>query len=238
MTLGNVRIAVIRGKQRALTLIEVLLVISLLGLLAAFAWPSFGSAARTEQLDESARRIKSLIAMCRAQAMNDALRYRITIRLDGSIKLRRQFDPIEGPHVFVPVRANWNRLAFLLQEVWVESVALLPDGPPPILIDDEIEQFEDMEDDFEPLPIEDYDQPIHILFEPDGTSDSLLWVLRDEMGHGFQMTLDGRIGRITVELVDPIPEDTVARPPEIDLEEELDEEREAWDEVGWKEPKP
>ena len=191
------------GRRRAVTLIELLLVISLITLLALFTWPNFDNASRRERLDESARRLKSLIAMCRAEAMNEAVRYRVTFRLDGSVKVRRQYDPIKAPHVYIPVGKSWARMAFLLEDVWVESVALLPDGPPPILVDDELEEFDDMEEDLEPILIEEFETPIEIDFAVDGTSDSLLWILRDSAGRGKEMTLDGRLGRVSVELIDP-----------------------------------
>jgi len=223
--------------RRAVTLIELLLVVSLLALLALFTWPDFATATRSERLDESVRRTRSLIAMCRAEAMNNARRYRVTIRLDGSMELRQQFDPVARPQVYVPVAADWARLPFLLEDVWVESVALLADGPAPVLVEDEIEQFEDMERDFEPVPIEDFEQPIHIYFQPDGTCSSLRWVLRDALGRGVQITLDGRVGRVLSEPVDLVPADMLRRPSAVDWEDELDAEREKWEEAGWREPK-
>lgn len=41
------------------------------------------------------------------------------------------------------------------------------------------------------------------------------------------MTLDGRLGRVTIDLVEPLDEDSVERPPEIEEEEEED----AWEEL-------
>lgn len=211
--------------QRAVTLLELLLVISLLGLLAAFLWPDFGTATRNELLDESARRMKTLIAMCRAEAMNESIRYQISLRADGSLEVRRQYDPIEAPHVFVPVRKDWARQAILLEDVWVESVVPLPDGPAPVLLEDELVEVEEMEE--QPIPIEEFEEPVVLLFEPDGTSDSLRWTLRDGLGRGVEMMLDGRLGRVTVERVARIPEEQVERPPEIE-EEEL-----PWDDPDW-----
>ncbi|MFH1747571.1 MAG: hypothetical protein ABIG44_11060 [Planctomycetota bacterium] len=208
----------------AVTLLELLLVISLLGLLAVFLWPDFGTATRHELLDESARRMKTLIAMCRAEAMNQSIRYQISFRADGSLKVRRQYDPIEAPHIFVPVRSDWARRAILLEDVWVESVVPLPDGPAPILIEDELIEVEEMEED--PIPIEEFEEPVVILFETDGTSDSLRWTLRDANGRGVEMMLDGRLGRVTIDLV--VREDDAERPPEIE-----EDEIEPWDDPDW-----
>lgn len=222
-----------RRRMTGFTLLELLLVISLIALLAVLTWPNLDTASRSEHLDESARRMKALIAMCRAEAMSEALRYRITFRLDGSIKVRRQFDPIRAPHVFVPVERDWAQRAVLLEEVWVESVALLPDGPAPILVDDELKEFDDMEEDFEPLPIADFERPIDLHVEPDGTSGSLLWVLRHARGRGIEMTLDGRLGRVKQVPVEALEEQRVTRPDEIDLAAEAEEERAQWEEFGW-----
>ncbi|MBU0641321.1 MAG: prepilin-type N-terminal cleavage/methylation domain-containing protein [Planctomycetes bacterium] len=216
-----------RASQRpAFTLLELLLVIVLVGVLAAFAWPNLGTAARAEELEESARRIKALTAMCRAQAMNESRRYRITIRLDGTLKTTRQHDPLTAPHEYIRVRAGWARIKPILDEVWVEAVLPLPEGPPPILLEkdetvvvgDEILEFDDM--DLEPLLLEDFDEPIEIDFELDGSCSSLRWILRDTFGRGLQMTLDGRLGRTDVAPVESLPRDQVQRPEREPVEDE------------------
>jgi prepilin-type N-terminal cleavage/methylation domain-containing protein len=220
-------------RARGVTLIELLLVVSLLALLALLSWPDFESAAQSEQLAESARRIRALVAMCRAEAMNEARRVRITIRLDGSLKLRQQLDPVRWPQVYIPIQKDWARVPALLEDVWVEAVALLPDGPPPVLVEDEIRQFEDMEEQFEPVPIEQFERPIDVVFQPDGTSTSLRFVLRDTTGRGLVLTLDGRVGRLAVEWVPRLDPQEVERPPAVDLAAEAEEEERLWSEAGW-----
>jgi prepilin-type N-terminal cleavage/methylation domain-containing protein len=226
------------NRRSAVTLIEVLLVISIIGLLAVLAWPNFDRARRSQMLVESSSRLRSLIAMCRAEAMNESRRYRISFLPDGRMVLRRQFDPVRAPHVYVPVRTDWAHLAFLMEDVWVESVALLPDGPAPIRIEDELEQFDELEDEFEPEPIDEFVDPIHIVFNADGTSDSLLWILRDTTGRGMEMILDGRLGRVATRWVERLDDRSVERPLEYDLEEFAQLEQELWDEVGYQEPEP
>ena len=71
---------------------EVLLVIAILSMLAAFSWPLFSREREAEELIESARRTQTLIQMCRARAKNESRRYRITFQLDGTLDLRRQRD--------------------------------------------------------------------------------------------------------------------------------------------------
>jgi prepilin-type N-terminal cleavage/methylation domain-containing protein len=227
-----------RCARRAVTLLELLLAISILAMLAMFTWPSFYSTAEHERLDESVRRLRTLVAMCRAEAMSDMRCYRITFRLDGSMKLRQQLDPIAHPQVYIPVQKEWANLGFLLDGVWIESICLLPDGPPPVQVDDELKVFENMERDFEPVEIEKFQDPVEITFNPDGTSRSLRWIMRDDVGRGAQMTLDGRLGRVTIEDVESLKEGEAQRPPEINLEQESELERAKWEEAGWEPYKP
>jgi type II secretory pathway pseudopilin PulG len=195
-----------------MTLLEVLLVVSLLAVLAAFAWPNFEGAHRAQHLNESAARLRALVAMCRAEAMNESRIYWIVIRADGSLQVRRQLDPLTAPHLYVPVQVDWARQAFLLDDVWVESVVPLLEGPPPVVIKDEVLQPTE-EKEPELIPVQQFEEPIFIEFQPDGTSDSLRWVLRDALGSGVQMTLDGRLGRVTLLPVEALREDAVERPP-------------------------
>lgn len=227
-----------RAARRAFTLLEVLLVVSILAMLAMFTWPTFEGAAERARLDESVRRLKTLVAMCRAEAMSETRCYRITLRLDGSIKLRRQLDPITYPHVYVPVQKDWANLAFMLDGVWVESICLLPDGPPPVEVEDELKTFDHMERDFEPIDIEDFEQPIDITFNPDGTSRSLRWLMRDDTGRGFQLTLDGRVGRLAVEELPALKPGEVEPPPAINLDQEAELEKAQWEEAGWEPYQP
>lgn len=183
--------------RAAFTLIEVLLVIVLLAALVGLAWPSLASATKRGQIDESARRMKSLVSMLRASSMNEARRHRLTIRQDGSVAIRRQFDAIRAPHIFTPVRELWAQTPPLLEEVWVDEIVPLPDGPPPIVVEDALVEFTD--DLADPLSLSEVGREVDVNFEPDGVSNSLRWVLRDSAGRGIQMTLDGRLGRITME---------------------------------------
>jgi len=214
------------AQRRAFTLLEVLLVISLLGLLASFLWPVFGDVGDNKQLDESAERVKALVAMCRAEAMNESRRYRLTFRIDGSIKLTRQLDPIDAPHIFVRVREDWASTAILLEKVWVESVLPLQDGPPPLLVeDDHIDFYDEDELELEPLRVDEMEEAFLLDFRPDGTSASARWVLRDEYGRGVQMTLDGRVGRLDVAPAERLAAEDVDRPPPLpadDLQQEAE----------------
>jgi len=214
-----------RNRQRAFTLLELILVLALMGMLAAIVWPDFTRVGKAQELDESATRFKALVAMCRAQAMNEARRYRVTFRTDGTVKLARQLDAVYAPHVFFPLREQWARTKVLSPSVFVESLVSLPDGPPPIIIEDDHINFTDEDgQDFldDPIPVQELDNEVEVFFEPDGTSDSLRWTLRAESGRGRELTLDGRLGRVTIELVASLDPDQVERPEPIP-DDEADE---------------
>lgn len=206
-----------RGRS-AFTLLEVLLVIALLGVVAAYALPSFFGSAQREQLDESARRFKASFAMCRAEAMNEARIYRIQILPDGRMRVQRQVDPLYAPQYFNPVQSDWSATNILLDDVWVESVQLLPDGPAPILIVDENLEVADQEVDL--TSISDFEDPIDLDIAPDGSCPSFRCVLRDVEGYGVMLSLDGRLGRLTIDSAESITKDDVLRPEPYDLSDE------------------
>jgi general secretion pathway protein H len=197
------------GRRRAFTLLELLLVVVLLGVLAAFAWPQFTGVERAEHLGESARRMQALIAMCRAEGMNEARAYRILILADGSLRVECQSDPLK-PEDYAAPRVDWARTTVLLDDVWIEAVQVLPEGPPPIRIVDEKLEFPQAEYDL--VPVTEFEQPVAIEFEPGGASNSLRWVLRDERGRGALLTLDGRLGRVMVADWDVLNPGEVRRP--------------------------
>jgi hypothetical protein len=212
-----------RVSRSAFTLLEVLMIVALLALVAAITWPDFGQARRSEELDESARRMKTLVQMCRAQAMNEARRYRLTFREDGTIKVTRQRDPILAPHEYFRFRDPWAKVAFLLEHVWVEALLPLPEGPPPMELKDELLEFDEFEG--EPIPVSELEHACELNFEPDGISNSLRWILRDSDGRGLEMTLDGRLGRVRVERVEKLGDQPEQPEPLDDENKEFEEDQ-------------
>ena len=204
--------------RNAFTMLEVMLVVGILALVAAITWPDFHQAQRSEELDESARRMKTLIQMCRAQAMNETRRYRLLFYEDGAIDLKRQRDPILAPQEYFRFREPWANISILMDRVWVESIKPLPEGPPPMDIEDDLIEFEDDYDD-EPIEINDLEAPFSLDFEPDGLSPCLKWTLRDESGRGILMTLDGRLGRVSIEPVERL-DDEPRRPDPLERDED------------------
>lgn len=214
-------------RQTGFTLMEVLLVVALLALLVMLVFPDLRGTARGSQIDESEARLKALIAMTRAQAMNQTRRYCLTFRQDGSIRLSRQVDPVTAPHEFVPVREPWALREVLLPEVWVAALEPLPQGPAPILVEDDQIEFTQLES--EPVPVSELEAPHQLYFEPDGTCPSMRWILRDETGRGRLVTLDGRTGRLTFEPLAVLPSKEAVRPARLP---EADEEQEETDRPG------
>ncbi len=211
--------------RNAFTLLEVLMIVTLLAVVAAIAWPDFWQAQRSEELDESARRVKTAVQMCRARAMNESRRYRLTFREDGTIKITRQRDPILAPHEYFKFHDSWANMSLLLEHVWVESLLPLPEGPPPIELEDELLEFDQFDD--EPIPIAELEYPYELNFEPDGISNSLRWILRDEDGRGLELTLDGRLGRVRAELIERLMDEPERPDPlaEDDEDEEFEEDQ-------------
>jgi hypothetical protein len=165
--------------------------------------------------------MKALVAMCRAEAMNQARQYQILIRADGSVRIERQNDPLTAPDKLEEPATHWARTQVLLDDVWVESVQMLPDGPPPIRIVDEQMVFP--EPVYELTGVASLEHSAAIEFAPDGLSNSLRWVLRDERGRRVMMTLDGRLGRVQIEDFDSASSDAATRPerlPETDTGKE------------------
>lgn len=205
-----------RPRKRGFTLIELLLVIALLALLASMVWPDFVVSSDYERLDESARRMRSLISMCRAEAMFQSRVMRIGFRTDGSLRIDAQIDPIYAPDFFTPVNEPWARQEVLLEGVWVNALHLLPDGPAPLNIDnnDQLEVIEELVK--EPLPIESFASTQWIRFSPDGSAESAKWILRDKFGRAIRLIFDGRMGRVTSETLDPQTLDEAIQPVPLD----------------------
>lgn len=210
-----------RARHSGFTLIELLLVVTIIGAIVAFAWPDFQAASDHRRLIESAERTRTLVSMCRAEAMNESRRYRIEFRVDGSVRTRVQLDPIHAPHLYNPVDAPWGRTQVLLTDVWVEALEVLPEGPAPIRIIDE--ELELTESEIDLLPIDEYENDVVVDIEPDGACPSLRWVLRDAAGRALLVTLDGRLGRVSIEPWETLERDEVIRPEPLpdDEEEEI-----------------
>jgi prepilin-type N-terminal cleavage/methylation domain-containing protein len=204
--------------RRAFTLLEVLLVIALLGLIALFAFPDLGAEARRRSLVESADRLRSLIVMTHAQAMQDGIEYRIQFpgtpdpldrharkRIDVPIEtlqpvVLRQGDPLSNPSWFTEFEASWKNQRIL--QGGTRCVAVLP-GRPRFDISSNSPIAgpavgEDEEAEFVPLTL-----------KPDGSSDWVMFVLTDlpyhveleehHVGNILNVIVDGRTGQTWIQ---------------------------------------
>lgn len=175
-------------QHRAFTLLEVSLVIAMLVVLAAMVVPDFMGQLRADELPRSARQLRSLITMARANAAFDGKRYRIRFpnedeldSLGGEIQplIEREEDPIHDPEIFAQVTAPWALGKILLGDVWVSEVR--PGRPTIEKIRERRERVaEDLERDLrdEEEEFKDFDPDRMPLFiEPDGTSEWATFVL-------------------------------------------------------------
>ncbi|UCD27984.1 MAG: prepilin-type N-terminal cleavage/methylation domain-containing protein, partial [Planctomycetota bacterium] len=174
--------------RQAFTLLEVLLVIVLMGLLAAFIFPDLSMDMKRRALVESADRLRSLIIMAHARAMQDGIKYRIQYpgtpdpddpKAEKEINVPtntlqpvviRQVDPLEDPNWFEEFKAGWKDQK-IMQE-GTRCVAVLP-GRPNFDISTQSEIAgpsitRDEKTTFVPLN-----------FNPDGTTDWVTFVLTD-----------------------------------------------------------
>lgn len=174
-------------RRRGVTLVEVVLVAGLLAVIAAMVMPVMLQRLEQDRLVNSARNLRSLLTLVRANAQFDGKRYRIRFATEDERNdeesgvdprqpiIEREDDPIEAPGFFRPVKASWAHGETLLGEVWCPEVRL---GKPTIeglrdrldRLDAAADELEDSEQDIDP-----YRPPLYI--EPDGTSDWVTYVV-------------------------------------------------------------
>lgn len=177
--------------RRAFTLLELLIALSLLVLLAAFAWPLMENQIGATAMPESAARMRDTLFLARAEAMQQHRRVRVRFAPNEQQPfLEIELDPMREPGKWEPISTNWVKELPLVDVVQVHTIE---SGRPaylkPISFDtsadeaqedsDEQEQQEDTEDFDATLPSStstnddvelDDNRPI-IYFEPDGASE-------------------------------------------------------------------
>jgi len=174
------------GRIGAYTLIEIVLVVTILVAIAGIVIPNFTIDLEKERLPSSARRLRTLIAMVQANAAYDSVRYRIRFATEeeedetliGSKQpiVEREVDPVNEPEIFERVTAPWAVGKIFEEDIRCAEVRL---GRPNIEQLREREFRSEIEDvlqetfeDFDPL------RPPYIV-EPDGTADWAVFVVTE-----------------------------------------------------------
>jgi hypothetical protein len=169
------------------TLIELILVIGILAVIAGLVIPNFVRELEREKLPGSARQLRSLLTLVRANACFDGKRYRIRFPLEEEEELdalggdrqpliEREDDPINEPEIFNLVTAPWAVGETLLGEVWCAEVRL---ERPTVELLREIEERDEIADELEEA-FEDFEpERLPLYIEPDGTSEWVTFVLTD-----------------------------------------------------------
>lgn len=123
----------VRSRRPAVTLIELLLSLGLLAVLSALTMPVLLERFQKEHALHSARNLQSLIALVRAHAQFDGVRYRIRFLSEderdeeGIVDERqpvieRENDPIRDPDNFERVSASWAHGKTFLGAVWCMEI--------------------------------------------------------------------------------------------------------------------
>ncbi len=179
------------SQHRGFSLLEILLVTGLLAIVMAMVMPSLTNDFFRAQLPESARQMRALIQLTRANAMIDGCRYRIRFprddELDGRGSQRQpvvevEDRPLEFPEQFRPVLAAWAQDKTLLRDIRCVKVRLGKPTVDQLLGQDELaleledERLEDIED----TAGESYEEEFPpLVFDTDGTSEWATFLLTD-----------------------------------------------------------
>lgn len=175
-----------RHRHRAFTLLELSLVVGLMVLITAIVVPNFIRQIKGQELERSAKQLRSLLTLVRANAAFDGQRYRVRFpeeadditRLldDRQPIIEREYDPIHNPEVFGEVKASWTLGHTLLGDVWCAEVRL---GRPTIAklkerqkraADRITREMQKRNEEFAP-------ERLPVYFDPDGSSEWAVFVL-------------------------------------------------------------
>lgn len=194
------------GQRRAFTFIEIVLVIALLGMMAAMALPTLVQEIRGSRLPTSAEQMRSLIELVRANAQIEGKRYRIRFprgdeldRQGTSVQplIERADDPM-NPEAWTLVEEPWTLGETLLRDCWCIQVRLgrptvekIRD-PAPSVAEELANMREDWDVDYPPL-----------IFEPDGTSPWATYVITKAPKNTKVEALDDTVPRLEVILEGP-----------------------------------
>ncbi|MFQ5410976.1 MAG: prepilin-type N-terminal cleavage/methylation domain-containing protein [Phycisphaerae bacterium] len=209
------------GASRGFTLIEILLVVGLLGLLMALAWPMLQNQITASELPESADRVRDMLFMVRSEAALEHRRHRIRfVAGEQQPHIEYEPDPIERPGEWEPIKSAWARDPILLADVQVNEIRL---GRPIYLkpvsreegtdeLEEQVEEEEEIIDELDDPTGEnsdageedeeiDEDRPL-IMYEADGSTGWATLIVSklpleetvEEENDQLWIVLDGRTG--------------------------------------------
>lgn len=200
-------------RRRAFTILELTLTILIFGLIMMFVMPDLNADWKRRSLVESADRLRALIAMAHAKAMEDGRKYRIMFpgAPDPNDKYAKdevdipdqtlqpevewQPDPMVNPEWFDRNWSDWAVDTFL--QPGTRCVAVFPGRP----------NFDiSPQSDIAGPSVTEGWAPFHrVTFNPDGTADWATFVLTDlpydaeptaaDVGRIINVIVDGRTGQ-------------------------------------------
>ena len=179
-----------RTRRRAVTLIEVMLVLALLVLIAAAAWPALERSMASQRLKNAADIVRAEWAHTRAKAMLTDTAYQFCYTPDGQTFW---VEPCEGFQDTLDASAATetdkakksddmllpDKILFVQGKVQAEAT----DADSPDQADEQAAADADA--------VEDGEQDAPIIFYPDGTCSSASLVLKNEYEHGIKVTIRG-----------------------------------------------
>jgi type II secretory pathway pseudopilin PulG len=196
------------GGGAGFTIMEIVVAIAVLALLAGVMVTGFSAWYDTERIEESARRLESILRLARAEAGSRGRRIRLVFdaqTLRGAIEWEPQ--PLEEPGVFVAHPAAWahdlpnEELRFLrCQRIGASALQLLT-----------YQREEELES-------QDGGVLQAVMFYPDGSFDSAII----EVGDAQEADL--RVGRIDLDGLNGMIQLRMLTPTEQEDQAELDEE--------------
>lgn len=228
-----------QGARSAFTLLEIVIVVSLLGLLAVLAWPTLSRQITGSELPESVSRLRSTLYMARSDAVLEHRRVRVRFPADQQQPLIEwEPDPILYPGMYEPLPKPWALEPVMLGDVQIHEVTIgRPVWTRPMLTTDDAEEIAKEEekriadDEEEKRQREEFlrgakmsdseeedDQRSTIVFEADGSTDwTVLIIARvlpeeelEETTEQAWLVLDGRTGLAYVR--EKVTEDQLADP--------------------------
>lgn len=109
--------------RAAFTLLELLIVLSLLVVLSFFAWPMMESQITAAKLPESAARIRETLYMTRSAAMLEHRRHRVRFAPgEQQPTVEIEIDPLYQPGVWTLVTYPWTKEPMLLDDAEVHEI--------------------------------------------------------------------------------------------------------------------